>query len=93
MKKIIQYIDVLGNTIQLKTSIDVFRQIENKPYWIVESRKILPQITNWDVFYPLKNQYFETDEEAQKAIKSYALSYIEKSNKLGKKIQFEETVI
>ncbi len=93
MKKAIQFNDILGNTIQLKTAIDTFKQIENKPYWIVESRKIFPQNTNWDRFDLFKNHYFETDEEAQNAIKKYMSEYAEKAQKLGREIQFEEVIL
>lgn len=93
MKKAIQFNDVLGNTIQLKTAIDTFKQVENKPCWIVESRKIFPQITKWDVFHSLENQYFETDEEAQNAIKKHISLYAEKVQNLGKNFQFEEVVL
>ncbi len=93
MKKAIQFNDVLGNTIQLKTAIDTFKQIENKHYWIVESRKIFPQLTKWSCLYSFENKYFETDEEAQNAIKEYILEYAEKAQKLGRKIQFEEVIL
>ena len=92
MKKAIQFIDALGNTIQLITLINTIRQVENKPCWYVESRKLFPTGTNWDCFTPLENQYFETDEDAQDAIKKYLLDYTEKSKKLGKDIQWEEVV-
>lgn len=93
MKKAIQFNDVLGNTIQLKTAIDTFKQVKNKPCWIVESRKIFPQITKWDCFHPLENQYFETDKEAQNAIQKYLSEYEEKTQKLGKNIRCEEVVL
>lgn len=93
MKQVIQFNDVLGNTIQLKTIIDTFKQVENKPCWMVESRKIFPQITEWGIFHSLENQYFETDEEAQNAIKKYISLYAEKVQKLGKNFQFEEVVL
>ena len=67
--------------------------MENKPCWIVESRKIFPQITKWDVLHSLENQYFETDEEAQKAIEKYLLKYKEITQKTGKEFHFEEVVL
>lgn len=93
MKKAIQFNDVLGNTIQLKTAIDAFKQVENKPCWIVESRKIFPQITKWDVLHSLEKQYFETDEEAQRAIEKYLLKYEENAQKIGKNFHFEEVAL
>ena len=94
MKKAIQFKDVLGNTIQFKTAVDTFRQLESKPCWIVESRKIFPQTTRWVRFQVLENQYFETDAEAQNAIKKHISEYAEKAQKLGKrKIQFEEVLL
>lgn len=93
MKKAIQFNDVLGNTIQLKTAIDTFKQVENKPCWIVESRKVFSQVTKWDIFRPLENQYFETDEEAQNAIKNHISSYAGKVKNLGKNFQFKEVFL
>lgn len=93
MKKCIQFNDVLGNIIQLKTAIDTFKQVKNKPCWIVESRKIFPQITKWDNFHSFENHYFETEEEAQNAIKTHIAEYAEKVQKLGHNIQFEEVVL
>lgn len=93
MKKAIQFHDVLGNIIQIKTVIDTFRQVKNEPCWTVESRKIFPQNTNWDYYSPLKNQYFNSDEEVQEIIKNHLLKYIEKSKKLGKNSYFEEILL
>lgn len=93
MKIAVQFNDVLGNTIQIKTAIDTFRQIENKSCWIVEGRKIFPKTTNWDIFYPLKNQYFETDEEAQDKIREHLSEYVEKSRKIGEKVCFQDIVL
>lgn len=93
MKKAIQFNDVLGNTIQLKTAIDTFKQLDNKPCWIVESRKIFPQITRWDYFDSLENEYFETDEDAQIAIMKYISEYAKKAKKVGKVLRFEEVLL
>ena len=90
MKKAIQFEDALGNITQLKTAIDTFRQVDNKPCWIVESRKIFPQVTKWERLYSLENQYFETDEDALKTIKKYVSEYAEKMQNLGKNFQFKE---
>lgn len=93
MKKAIQFYDVLGNIIQIKTAIDTFEQVKNNPCWIVESRKIFPQIRNWNHYSPLENQYFNSDEEAQEAVKKHLLEHIEKSKKIGKNSYFEEILL
>lgn len=93
MKKVIQFYDALGNIIQIKTVIDLFRELENKSCWITESRKIFPQSTNWGCYPPLENQFFNTDEEAQEAVRKHLLEYIEKSKGLKENIRFEEILL
>lgn len=93
MKTAIQFNDVLGNIVQLKTAIDTFKQVNNKACWIVESRKIFPQTTKWDNFYPFENQYFITDEEAQSKIKKYLSEYAEIAKKQEKNLQLKEVIL
>lgn len=88
MKKVIQFCDVLGNVIQIKASIDSFRQLENKPYWIAESRKIFPQGTIWSPYLPFENQYFNTEQEVYEAIEKRLLEYTQKSKNVKKKSYF-----
>ena len=73
MTNVTQFKDVLGNIIQIKIAADTSKQIKNSPCLIVEDRKIFPQITKWDRFYPLREKYFKTDEEAMSAIKKWFL--------------------
>lgn len=90
MKKIYQYEDVLGNTVRLKTGKDVFKEIKNEPCWIIESRKVFPISTNWDIFSQFKGKFYETDEDAHTAIKQYISDYKKKADKIGKNIYYEE---
>lgn len=93
MKKIIQFNDALGNTIQLRAVIDITEQLNDKPCWIVESRKVFPQKTDWGSFHKLKNQYYNTEKDAQDAVKGHLADYAEKALSAGKIVSIEETVL
>lgn len=94
MEKIIQLKDILGNVLQIKTSIDLLKQLKNEPFWIVTSRKMFPQETDWQN-YPLENLHFKTEEEAWEGIKEYIFKYEKNSEKIGLKkgidFYYEET--
>lgn len=94
MEKIILFKDILGNVSEIKTSIDLLKQLKNEPFWIVASRKVFPQETDWQN-YPLENLHFKTEEEAWKAIKVYISKYEKNCEKIGLKkgidFYYEET--
>lgn len=89
MKEIFEFTDILGNVIQIRTSIDTFRQIENKPCWIVESRKIFPIATNWDYYYPLSGTFYSSDDAAREVIMLKLEEYKKNSELIGKNIVYE----
>lgn len=92
MGKRIQFTDMLGNKIQIKTAIDVFKEVKEEDCWIIESRKIFPQTTDWDYLYAYSGIYFKTEEDALAAIATHLIKYEENVQKVIKDfhIQVEE---
>lgn len=87
---ILEFHDILGNIIQIRMMIDLIKQIKHESCWKIESRKIFPIKTEWDIFPPLENQYFNTEDEAKNRTKEYLFSYIEKAKYTKETCYFEE---
>ncbi len=88
-----EFTDVLGNKLQFKTAIDIERELHNKPYWTVASRKVFPIKTFWEQNHAFENKYFDTEEDAWKAMLERIKDYIEKAKEMGENIHFEEVTI
>lgn len=81
MKKIIKFTDVLGNTFELRAVKDSFREAKEETCWEIESRKIIPELTQWDYYEPLVCKYYDSEEEAYKDLMRHLDEYKKKAKR------------
>lgn len=95
MGKTIQFKDVLGNIVQIKTGKDVFKEVKEEDCWVIEGRKIFPVSTDWDYLHKYEGKYFKTEEAALETIEKHIAKYEENARKVIKdfRIQVEEVIM